>query len=610
MKIHPTIASVVGQTSDMRWGQVLQMPHAYGVIEVYAQDNIARQKGVEALTKLTRQLSDPPVSLSALEDIADDTMDSDIVSLILFVPVGTVLYIVCRGSGQVCLKRGNQLAVLIERAGALSGQIQKDDTVIAASSGFMKVLSRNDILGVFDHLTPLEVAEKLTIMLHERQGGEGGAAFIYHAQAVLETEDMAVSPTITEGSRSKPVVAIASVKERLRPIIRRMTNARQRMVLRKTWHLYRTNVGHISPKRLITGVIIALFVISIIFGITHRAQSSSTTKTQDTVAQAQHAFDEGMALGDLNPVKGRERLMQAKSLLAPIISKKSKSADAKKAKELYDLVTENLTQAMHISKVKPELFFDVALLKSGAIASEISLFEDTMGILDSAGKTVYSLDVPTKHAAIAAGGEAFSGATHISSYADKLYVVGPGGISAVRLSDHKSTPNVIPLSPDWSRITQIVAFGGNIYLLDIGKNRIWKYVATETGFSELREYLNPDFFPDISAATSMVIDGSVWLGSTNGSIFRFTSGKENSITPQGVEPKLGKNLLVYTTDEAKLVYIMDRENNRVVAVDKDGAYMAQYVWESSFIPTGFVVSEKAKKILLLSGGKIYTIGLE
>ena len=611
MKIHPTVASVVGQTSDMRWGQVLQTPHAYGVIEVFTPDNIARQKGVEILTKLTRQLSDPPVSLSALELIADDVVTSDVVSLILFVPVGTVLYLVCRGGGQVCLKRGNKLAVLMEQAGALSGQVQQDDTVIAASAGFTKTLSRDDILGVFDHLSPQEVAEKLTILLHERQGGEGGAAFIYHAQAVSETESIA--PTVEEVVREAPKPPATSLRSFVRgakPLLRSVTSPRQRVLLRRTWSTYRARLGAMSPKKIITAIVIGLFVISIIFGITHRSTSFSSKKTQDVLAAAQHAFDEGLALADLNPIKGRERLTQAKELLAPIVSKKSRTSDAQKAKELYDLVSESLTRAMRITQVKPELFFDVALLKSGAFANEMSLFEDSLGMLDVAGKTVYTVDVPTKRGAIVGGGEALSGALHIASYADKIYVQTPKGISAIRLLDQKTTSNIIPAAPEWTRITGMVAFGGNIYLLDIGKNRIWKYVATEKGFSELREYLNPDFFPDISASTNMIIDGSVWLGSTNGSLSRFSGGKENSITPQGVEPKFGKNLQVFTTDESKNVYVMDSDNSRVVTLDKEGAYMAQFVWGSSFAPTGFVVSEKTKRILLLSSGKIYTIGLE
>ncbi|HLD24729.1 MAG TPA: hypothetical protein VJB96_02315, partial [Patescibacteria group bacterium] len=99
------VASVVGVASDTRWGQVLVTPHAYGVVEVYSPDGIAKVRGIQTLTKLTRLFLTPPVSLSKLSVIADSMMNEDIVSLILLVPIGDTLYLVLRGSGCVYLKR-------------------------------------------------------------------------------------------------------------------------------------------------------------------------------------------------------------------------------------------------------------------------------------------------------------------------------------------------------------------------------------------------------------------------------------------------------------------------------------------------------------------------
>lgn len=608
MQIHPQVASVVGKISDNRWGQVLLTPHAYGVIQVYTPDGIARQKGVEVLTNITHALADPPVSLSALDLIADDAVTEDVASLIVLVPVGKVMYLVCRGKGAVYLKRKDQLAVLIDGAGGLSGELQVGDTVIAASSGFVETLTRDEIMGVFDHLTPQEVAEKLTILLHERGGAEGGAALIFH-----------IVPEKNEDPEPEPVSPVVSARRvgSARPFlqlivrgVRRFTNPRQRMALRRSWSALWGKLRAVPPKRLIATIVVALFALSVFFGIASRNASVTNTRTAEVLAQAQHAFDEGVALGDLNPVKGRERLTQARDLLAPIVEKKSNSRQAQKAKELYELVTENLTLAMHIIRTKPELFFDAALLKNGAIASDISLFEDTLGILDTTSKTVFTLDITTKRGAVVAGGNAFVNATHIASYSDAVFVFGPKGITRVRLSDQKATANTIETDPAWGNVTGLVAYGGNLYLLDIVKSRIWKYVATETGFSDLREYLNPDAFPDLSAATSIAIDGSVWLGSIKSTIHRFTLGKEDSFTPQGVIPPLGKNLSVFVSDEAKLVYVLDKTGNRVVVLDKDGMYLSQYTWDTSFAPTEIAVSESLKKILLLFAGKIYSIKLE
>ncbi len=146
----------------------------------------------------------------------------------------------------------------------------------------------------------------------------------------------------------------------------------------------------------------------------------------------------------------------------------------------------------------------------------------------------------------------------------------------------------------------MTAYAGNLYVLDTEKSRIWKYVATETGsgFSEIREYLNPDTLPDFSQATSMAIDGSVWVGTTAGRLMRFTQGREDTFVPQGVEPGIGSSIAVYTDDRTKYVYVLEPSGKRVIVLDKDGFYIAQYRWEGPVARTQIVVSKEKKKIFL------------
>lgn len=603
----PLTASVVGLATETMWGQVLQTPHAYGVVEIEAADGVARARGVQLLTKLTQAFDEPPVSLAALVSIADDMMDEDVVSLILLVPVGTTLYLVSRGSGRVYLKRENKLAQLLDGAQALSGDVRAEDVVIAATSGFINALSQDEIIGVFDHLTPTEVAEKLTIRLHEHFGGEGGAALIYKVMG-----DEPTLPSVHDGDTlvtGAPKTRRTIFLSHAKTFGKRITTVNQRANIRRM-------VGHmktysfLSPRHVLIYAVLALFLLSVVLGIRRQITTNTKTSLSETLVEAQHSFDEGMALLDLNPVKGRERLTVALDLLSPIVSKKLRTTEGKQAKALYDEVTENLTRAMRVTEVKPELYFDMGLLKKGGAATDISLFEHTMGVLDVPGKTAYILGTQTKSADIVGGGEGFNGAAHIASYGDKLYIWTPQGIHQVRLSDKKTVSSMIPVSAEWGTIADMAAFGGNLYLLDTSKHRVWKYVATEKGFSELFEYLNPDTLPDLSHTTNMAIDGSVWLGTTVGGIMRFTSGKENSYSPEGANTPLGKNLRVYTNDEAKMVYVLDADQRRVVVFDKDGLYISQYVWGAGFAPTGLVVSEADGKLFLLESGKIYAVTLK
>ncbi|MFZ5534623.1 MAG: hypothetical protein ACOY3M_00535 [Patescibacteria group bacterium] len=605
--VRPTVASVVGVPTETRWGQVLQTPHAYGVVEVHAPDGIARTRGIQLLTKLTRIFDIPPVSLAALVDIAETTIHDDVVSLVLLVPIGQTLYIVSKGNGAVYLKRGDQLAKLLTSDGSLSGNMRPGDTIIAATQSFLGTLSEQEIIGAFDHLRPHEVAEKLTIRLHERQGGEGGAALIFEMGKPLDTEQeekIVPSATIAPTAKRRGMM-IPTVKA----IIRRITPASGRAKARILIHKVRSHPSF-SVKRFIAVIVITLFLASVALGIRRQQTVQVQSAVTDAVATAKHSFDEGMALLELNPVKGRERLTSARDTLAPLIARKSRSAELREARQLYEEVVKNLTRAMHSVDVQPELYFDMGLLKKDAKATDISLFDETIGIYDAFGKTVYTLGVTNRNGNIVGGGNGFDNASHVAVYGDKVYVWTPTGIHQIRLSDQKTVPNMIPASSEWGRISDMAVFGGNIYLLDTQKSRIWKYVATEKGFSQLFEYLNPDTLPDLSQVTNLAIDGSVWLGTTNGTIMRFTAGKENSYTPQGHDMPLGKRLSVYTHDELKMVYVLDHDYHRVVVFDKEGMYMAQYVWRAGFQPTALAVSESSRKLFLLAEGKIYATDLK
>lgn len=609
MTLQPTIASVVGQISDTRWGQVLQSPHAYAVVEVYAPNGAARQIGINVLTKLTNELNPLPETLKETKAIVDSLRSDEVVTLIVMVKVGAILYVVSHGGGKVFLKRNKLLAKLVDGPNAISGTLQLLDTVIAASSCFVSILGETELASVFDNITPQEAAEKLTLLLHKHgEASEGGAACIYHVTDIQsQANDVNTSEVVTESSASS---IIHAVRQRVKLVLRHVVPVDGRILLRRWYRKIQDMIRGRSLMSFIPSILFFLFVISVVLGIRYQVTSASNSRIHNTIVEAEHAFEEGTALLDLNPVKGRERLAHAKTLLEPFKARRVTTSDLRKAQRLYTDVSLSLTKAMQVYTVSPELYFDLSLLKAGGKAEDMSLFNESLGLLDSVGKTVYALGVANKNGVIVGGGDAFSSAKHIAAYGDFLYVVTGTGISVVDIKEQKTKPDVIKMDPEWGSIEDVDVFGGNIYLLDTQKSRIWKYVATDKGFTELREYLNPDSFPDLSKATNMSIDGSVWLGTSIGQILRFTQGKENTFVPLGVQPELGKYLKVYTTDTIQNVYVYDRDNSRIVIFDKDGFYLSQYVWKEALKPTGFVAFEATKKLFLLVDGKLYLLKMQ
>lgn len=586
MRVKSSIGLAVGPVDTTHWGQVLVTPSAYGILEVSDDAGQAQQKGARILSLLGEKLSAPLTNLSAVEKAAQDAWEAGITSLIVFVCVQRVVYLVVCGKGSVFVKRGRELAKLMQGEGSVSGEVREGDTILLVSEKFAKVLTHADIVGMFDLGNAVDIAQKLTIALHEHQGAEGAVALVFEVEKFEEVEPVIVTPQ--EPQKKEASKRTAYFIQHLRDIRHNPVRLRRALAI------------------LVTSV----FLLSVVAGVWKQTTAKKNEHATIVLSDAQHAFEEGVALLELNPVKGRERLESAKSLLEPEVSSVNpRTKLGRDIQLLFDQVNDNLTQSLQITQGSLALFYDMELLKKGAAATSVALSGTTLIVGDESGASVYRLDIATKKAAILAGGIQMTGVSSVAQHGDIMYALTSEGITATNWED-KKTIVVVPKNEAWGSVSSLISFGGNLYLLDSVKSRIWKYTATEKGFSDIREYLNPDTLPDLSRATNMTIDGTVWVGTRQGKIFRFVQGKEETFLPKGVEPALGADVMVYVTDENKNMYVLDRLNNRVVVLDKDGVYLSQYRFAAGSNVRSFVVSEGEKKILLLADGKIFSIDLK
>lgn len=609
MQYKPHIGSVVGPTDDIHWGQVLILPHAYSVVEIYDPDGRAQSLGVALLAHVSRILEEPLASLHQIEAALSVISMTSVVSIIVLVPVGSVVYLVMKGEGGVFLKRGDALAKLLTKSGSLSGEVQLGDTIYAASKSSYAALPQRVLVQILKSVDTQKAAEALTLVLHTQGHPEGGAALLCTIGEPIQPETEP-APIMVEPPRAPlfSVVRFTSVVKKLRHI--RISSLRLFVssLPRRFVNRFRT-----QPKRIqffVAVILTGLFLASVAVGIVKQQSSSRRRVAEEAVIQAKRLMDEGVALLPLNMVKGRQRLAQAKAIVDPLIDTVSQRSDeGRLLAAVKQEIDEQAMQALQQYTSPLELFYDASLVKSGGQISAMTLEETDIGIADSVTSTVYHLALPTKKATVVAGGTAFSGVTSVGLHGETLFALTPPGIHAVSLDDKKTTNAVIKKVDEWGTIISLVSYGGNIYLLDTAKSRIWKYVAVDKGFSELREYLNADTLPDLHKTTGMAIDGSVWMGTTDGKILRFTQGKENPIVVQGVEPAFAQSLYVYTNDTLKYLYVLEPRAKRVVVLEKDGLYLAQYRWEDDILPSAMVVSEQEKKILLLAAGKLYSITL-
>jgi hypothetical protein len=429
---------------------------------------------------------------------------------------------------------------------------------------------------------------------------ENGRAVAKEYQKRLQLQRVTATGLVLDIHRTDPQVPLTAPFQSITPT-HRMQSAVSRISARLPQR------KQLRPLLVVITLLISLLVISVMFGIRQREKAQVAARITEVLATVSHQFDEGMALIDLNPIRARELLTGAKTTLEAELRPGVSQSERKELETFLKKITAGLETAQREYLVIPASFFDLSLLKTGGQGSKMALYQDALIITDTVNKSLYRVSIGSKSSRILAGGDTLALSNAVAVYGEEVYVFADG-IKRVALTEG-ILPDIIPNDPEWGRITDMKIFAGNIYLLDSGKNWIWKYLRTETGFSSRQDYFVFDTLIDIQSATSMAIDGTVWVVD-KGKILHFIQGKESEWKIVGLTELLGEKLAVFTDEATANIYVLDSQNRRVIVVDKTGTYLAQYQWKEPFEISDFVVSEVIKKILLLSRGTIYGIDLK
>ncbi len=143
-------------------------------------------------------------------------------------------------------------------------------------------------------------------------------------------------------------------------------------------------------------------------------------------------------------------------------------------------------------------------------------------------------------------------------------------------------PNTPFGSPD-PEYLDMASAGKNICLLDPERNQIWRFPATNQRY--FKEVLPWRLHPkDISVADAVAIahDGNTWVIRRGGNIAKFQAANDAGIAHQlhffWQPPKDMRPTRLFTQPEMPL-YAVERQNNRVIAVNKQNGSYQQFLFE-------------------------------
>ncbi|MCL5019821.1 MAG: hypothetical protein M1426_05085 [Patescibacteria group bacterium] len=599
-----TFAKIVANPTAFSWSQAYNAGKLFAVLSLERNEEEMEEKdglnllGKEILDNLEQEYftletknldSIKNAVLVTSKKIPEDVFCSFVICAI----VDNLLYAFILGKGKVDVKREGKLGTILfvdeglsSSVKAASGFLQNDDIIILQTKQFSDIVPVDTLAASLDSQPPSEIAETLAPKIHGNEKEQSGAAaIILSYKGPEESEGVAEEEIKSEGIGGEEVlpeeeiaeketgeIPQAAVEVSSSGVFSKLGDSLS-LIFAKLKLPKRERFSHSKKLLLTVAIIIAvIFAASIFLAIKKQNDEKTLALFNQIYTPAQKKYDEGQNLLSLNQNLAHDSFTASQKMLE---DGKSKFPPKSKEEQQILALLEKVNQALSASS-------GVNLIKAQSVENSVS--------------SILSAEIKN------------SGVSYVTQDDKNVYFADSSGISSQAKSGGNAKVIIKPGDLP-KNIGGLGVYYGNVYVLDKDGKQINKFVQTSSGFGQAN-YFASETSPDLSNATSIAIDGSIWILFKDGRIEKFTKGKADTFSITGLDKGFSSPSRIYTTVDFDNVYILDQGNSRIVVLDKTGNYKAQYQADILKNASDFEVLEKDKKVYVLSSGKVYQIDLK
>ncbi len=513
-----------------------------------------------------------------------------------------VLYSSAFGGSSVIVSRDGSFASILESESdviAASGFPKEGDVVIVGTKAFFEKVTLGDLKKALISKNPEAAVEELTPLVY------GGVEIGTSGAVIIKFEE---TPEIRQPAQvTIPAEKVAEPKIDLAKKFSGFWSGIVKKVPRRNIYIKPEMEDQATSQSkkltLSVGVILLLILaVSVGFGIRQKRLNDVKKEYQGLLTQATNEVDQAISLASSNPEESRQLFLDSEQKLVQIQALKVKDV---KIEELQKKIEDSRAAVLGEYSVNPELFLDLGLLSSGFKGDAISSSGGSLYVLDKTGSRVVGIALDTKKSKVVSGPTVIDSPQDLASYEDSVFVLLSDGIYLT-----ESTKTKV-IDKTWGGEALICAFGGNLYVLDKTGNAIYRYAGSSGNtFGTQQPWLSSSTQANFSNAVSWGINGAVYVLYPNSKILKYSLGSPQSFSLSGVTPEIGNVDAIYADPDNTYVYLLDKAGNRIVVIDKNGKYRAQYISDQISSATRIVASEAEKKIIFLTGEKLLSIEIK
>lgn len=620
------LSKIASNPTDSAWSQAYSTINFYVALSTSSSDmeksSAIASSGKEILERLQREffaldeknLETIKQAVANVTQILDPSNDT---SILLATLSKNILYVISYNCSQTILARHNNLGVVSNSENnqltAFSGRLQPNDILILETAGFAQRFPPTLLQPLIKSNNVVEISESLTPKLLEKPTGTEAAVIMQYVgtpesttenpldQKEEQTSQESDKETVQEPASNAESQSLES------PEPGSQNSTEQIPLEQKTkFSLKLPSLPKISFNRKQWGiagvvVLVAALIISIILDQHKRASLHNEQILQGVLVPAQKDLADAQALSILNKPLALEKIQDAQALL---VSGKNKlppgSSEVQQINSMLDKVhneLQTITGGTTLNNQK--LIFDASSKKSIGSISFVSFNGTELIVAGQNGSAaVLSTDGSVK--------KIFTGKPTTAFTADDTYAyeAGDKAITQINLSSG-TNKQISDNAPQSSNIADIKVYDQNLYLLNNATQDVEKYAGSS--YSKSSYFKNSTHFQ--TKPTSIAIDGSIWIIEQSGNIHKFTRGVEQPFTVSGLSSPFGPHTLIYTDVGYDDLYILDKDNNRIVVVGKDGTYKNQYQLAELKNASSFSVYESGKIAYFVTNNKLFSIAL-
>lgn len=379
------------------------------------------------------------------------------------------------------------------------------------------------------------------------------------------------------------------------------------VVLAAKTAIYKALPRSLRGATILGVALLAVALVGIGFVYKQKKEAEIPANFNTHMQTASTSLTQAQSLKDLDPQAALGQLNKAKNEVAQALKVKPKDSSALSLQRQIEDGTGTILKAYQISDFP--LWLNLDLVKKGFSANSFSLSHGNLLLLDQASGVLLKVSLPTKAPQILAGSDKLGEAKLASLNGDIAWVYSADkGVVKTDLSS-QNTGVAVKADSDWGKISDISGFANNLYIVDEGKNQIWKYVPVVGGYSDRLAYFKDGTSVALVGTKRLQIDSSVWILRGGGDLNKYTQGSPDFFSIGGLDKPVKDPKSFFVSDQTDNLYLLDSGNSRLLVLDKKGGYRAQYAGSGFANFTDLVVDEAGKKAYFLQGSKIYQTDL-